>query len=133
MGLLLKALFKGIEIIPERVETLKKIIKKYRIKNIEVIEANANGVDFSDGNVFFIFNPFSGSTLRNVSTKLKELAKTKKITIIAHGACVNHFKRQKWLRRTINLNDWAQALYGNPLSLLWIFRKVFWLQIYRSV
>lgn len=80
-----KTQFKGIELVPERVRESAACAERLGLQNISFTEANVLDQDFSDGTVFFLFNPFSRETMRRVFDKLAGLARTKKIRVCAMG------------------------------------------------
>ncbi len=63
----------GIEIVPERVENCKKIKEDLKLDNVEFRQGNVLDHDFSDGTVFFLFNPFNEKTEKKIKEKLKEV------------------------------------------------------------
>jgi SAM-dependent methyltransferase len=77
-----QAKFIGVELIPERVSECLLIKQRFNLKNVEFINSDVKKVDFSDGDKFFLFNPFSDETRNYVFGKLNELAKRKKIEVI---------------------------------------------------
>jgi SAM-dependent methyltransferase len=95
-----EAQFKGVELMRDRLAQAKLTARKFDLKNVSFIEGNVTDIDFSDGNTFYLFNPFSSETLENVAGKLQEIAKTKKIKIISAGNCTHYFadKCRDWLR-----------------------------------
>lgn len=98
-ALVSKAKFKGIEIVKERVDKANETIKKLKISNAEMLFGNAASFDLSDGNIFFLFNPFYPETLKRVSDQIRDIAKNKEITIVTWGGSSNDFfDEEKWLR-----------------------------------
>ncbi len=92
------AFFKGIEIVPHRVKEATQIKKRFGINNAKFIQGNVLDQDYSDGNFFFLFNPFYPETLEIVGKQLSKIAKNKKITIATWGGPSNeYFSDQKWL------------------------------------
>ncbi|MEK7512453.1 MAG: methyltransferase domain-containing protein [Patescibacteria group bacterium] len=90
--------YKGIEIVPERVEEANTIKNKFELDNVEFRQGNVLEQDYSDGSVFFLFNPFCLSTLEQVIEKLREIARNKRIRIVSYGPCNDFFYRQDWLK-----------------------------------
>ncbi|MBP7134515.1 hypothetical protein KBA73_04840, partial [Patescibacteria group bacterium] len=80
-----KTQFKGIELVPDRVRESAACVERLGLQNISFTEANVLDQDFSDGTVFFLFNPFSRETMERVFDKLTELARTKKIRVCSMG------------------------------------------------
>lgn len=95
-----KAKYKGIEIVPERVELAQKIQNNLKIENAQFVAQNALDAEISDGTIFFLFNPFIYSTLEKIGDKLEEVAGEKKIRIVTWGSFAMHdfFKNKAWLQ-----------------------------------
>lgn len=91
------ATFKGVELVKERAESCSKVKRNLGLKNLEVICSNVLNQDFSDGNIFFLFNPFKMETLVKVVNQLKEIANNRKITIASWGQSEDYFANQDWL------------------------------------
>ncbi|HRZ87207.1 MAG TPA: hypothetical protein P5287_05265, partial [bacterium] len=92
-------LVKGVEIVPERVAECERIRERFGMRGLEIISQNIRDVDLRDGSVFFLFNPFISGTLDNVSLKLFDAARKRKIMIASYGACTFYFEDQAfWLK-----------------------------------
>jgi hypothetical protein len=79
-------LFKGIELIPAGVQEGERIKKMLGLDNVEFYQGNVLDTDISDGDAFYMFNPFSDDTLGEVSRRLGELGKTKNIKVAHLGS-----------------------------------------------
>ncbi len=103
---------KGIELVGRRVEQSREAAKRLGLDQVEFIQANARVHDFSDGEIFFMFNPFTGESLRVVVDRLKELSRAKPIRIISFGLCNHYLIEQKdWLREVDRIK-WKSKIYG---------------------
>jgi hypothetical protein len=105
---------RGIEIVPERVRESMVIQKKFGLSNLDFIEGNVLDYDYSDGTVFFMYNPFALPTFKIVNAKLKEIAQSKKIKIVSVGKSKNIFDKEDWLRQISggDKNDlWKLTIY----------------------
>ncbi len=91
------ATFKGIEIISERVADANALKERFKLDNVLFQEGNVLEQDYSDGTVFFLFNPFEMSTLERVNEQLQKIAKTKKIRVVSVGPSTRFFKSQSWI------------------------------------
>jgi len=95
----------GIELVPERVFAANEAKKRFDIRNVSFIQNNVLDQDFSDGTIFFLFNPFFRETLEKVSSRLEEIAAKKIIRIATWGGASNDYLReQDWLDEIISLN-----------------------------
>lgn len=90
---------KGIEIVPERVASCQAVRGRLQLDNLNFMTGNVLQQDYSDGNIFFLFNPFSRETLEAVGEQLKKLAEHKKIKIASRGSSTNYFHYQPRLQR----------------------------------
>jgi len=68
-------------------------------EKVNVIQGDARDVDYSEGTVFYLFNPFGGKTLEQVIEKLRQVAEKKNITICALGPCTVRFAQEAWLKK----------------------------------
>lgn len=91
-----KVKFKGIEIIEERNDVCDQLINELKLQNIQTYCTDFFKVDVSDGDVFYIFNPLHEDMYARLLGKLKEVAETKDITIIAESKC-DVFDKASWL------------------------------------
>lgn len=93
-----QGLYKGVEIVKERVDASNASKDSIGIERAEFINGNVLSVDFADGNYFFLFNPFFLDTLDLVGQKLMRISKKKPIVIITWGGSSNdYFMDQSWL------------------------------------
>ncbi len=77
--------YKGIEIVPERVDLARDVKQRLGLPNVTFISAPVSDCDFSDGTLFFLFNPFLEKTFRDTLDRLETLAKNKRIRIVCWG------------------------------------------------
>ncbi|MBP7134335.1 hypothetical protein KBA73_03905 [Patescibacteria group bacterium] len=108
-----KATFKGIEIIPERVAETNALKERFGLANVSFQEGNVLEQEYSDGTVFFLFNPFTRNTLEQVNKRLEGIAKTKKIRVVSVGPSTRFFKYEYWLEEVpskIN-HPWGLSIF----------------------
>lgn len=91
---------KGVEFEPAFHHHAQKIVRKLGLTNIELINADARDVDYSDGTIFFMFTPFKGAMLQTVLDKLRHEAQKRMITVCTYGPCTRHVFNQSWLKST---------------------------------
>lgn len=102
----------GIELLPERVAKAEKAKQKIELANLEYRAGNVLEHDFSDGTLFYLFNPFATPTLKKFIERLKGVAEEKKkdgknIRVAFWGDKDNlaHFENQRdWLEPTAELD-----------------------------
>jgi len=113
-----KIQFKGIEIVAERANQSAKIAKELNYENVRVITKDVLKVDYSDGTIFYLFNPFP-AVMDQVMDRLKNIAKKKKITIIALGRSSSDFKAAgDWLKivRSYGPEDFFLTVFASELK-----------------
>ncbi len=93
-----QATFKGIEILEERYTVSQELKEEYQLQNVTFIQKDMFSYDFSDGSVFYINNPLFEDMYDRLFEKLKDIAKSKEITIIAESR-TTCFDDQSWLQK----------------------------------
>lgn len=88
---------KGIEIVPHRAAAARATREYLALENVEIIQGNVMHQPLHDGTAFFLFNPFTPTTLHTVSTRLNAVALSKQIRLASVGRCTAYFKKQYWL------------------------------------
>lgn len=81
------AAFKGIEIVERRVKAANSIKERFGIDNLTFTQGDVTEQDFSDGTIFYLFNPFypqGYSAQKRTERALRDLARKKPITIVTH-------------------------------------------------
>lgn len=93
-----EAQYRGIEIVVERVAECKRILNKWNLDNITLIVSNVLEEDISDGTIFFLFNPFTYTTLVKTIAKIETAAKQHPIKIVSWGGPSDReLAKQEWL------------------------------------
>lgn len=113
--------FRGIEIVPLRVEENDRLLRQLKLSNVDVLAQDILKSDFSDGTVFYVFNPFP-SIFPQVLEKIKKMALKKKITIIAVGETyislnsISQDSPQAWLKKVkIVSESWKIGIFETTL------------------
>lgn len=92
--------FRGIEISEARNKKAAELAKRLGISNAAFYTGNVLDFDLSDGDIFFLFNPFNSRTLSAVGEKLHEISLRKTIKIATWGgASDEYFEKQTWIHR----------------------------------
>ncbi|HTV19522.1 MAG TPA: class I SAM-dependent methyltransferase [Polyangiaceae bacterium] len=80
----------GVELDAELCEVARRNARRLRgrVAPIEIVSADAASLDYSDGHVFFFFNPFGAPTLRAVLASIeRSLARApRRVTVIYYNA-----------------------------------------------
>lgn len=85
--------FYGYEFITERVDEGNRVRDNWQIKNGSLLQADLiqDQIDFSKGNVFFLYDFGSRSDVYQMLDKLKNVAAQKPIQVIARGRGVKNW------------------------------------------
>lgn len=102
---------KGIEIVPERAASCQSLKERLQLDNLSYITWSVLDQDLSDGNIFFMFNPFSQEILVAVVEQLKKVAEHKKIKIVSVGHLSMYLYRQPRLREIAPDESQQRRLY----------------------
>lgn len=90
--------FQGVEIVEERVSTAQSVIDRLNLSNASLIRGNVTEINLSDGDIYFLFNPFFRETLEIIGQRLSRIT-YKKIRIVTWGGASNDFfGEQRWLK-----------------------------------
>jgi len=89
---------RGIELVPERANPAQRAIRRLRLANARVTLGNVLSTRFDDGNLFFLFDPFSSETMQRVTRRLAGIARDHPIRIASHWMSNDVLARRRWLR-----------------------------------
>ncbi|HEY6900799.1 MAG TPA: methyltransferase domain-containing protein [Puia sp.] len=89
---------RGIEYEPAYCKYAQNSASKLKLKNVTFIQADARGIDYSEGTIFFMYTPFEGAMLQEMLDKLQNEAQKRAIRIFTYGPCSATVARQSWLR-----------------------------------
>ena len=110
VGLLTAARARGIEIEPAFYTYAQQRADALRLRRVAFINCDVRQADYSDGTLFFMYTPFTGSMLQEVLAQLQQLARQRIIRIAAYGPCTPHVAAQGWLQATVSQNFEHDAL-----------------------
>ncbi|MBL7162386.1 MAG: hypothetical protein ISS57_07250 [Anaerolineales bacterium] len=88
----------GVEFEPAYYDYAAQRAAELGLTGTKFTNADAREVDFSDGTVFFLFNPFGGEIFTTVFAKLEKEAQARQITICSYGACTPPLAELPWLQ-----------------------------------
>ncbi|MCZ6876098.1 MAG: class I SAM-dependent methyltransferase [bacterium] len=108
--LLTGARARGVEIETAYCEHARRCAKELGLSQVHVVNRDARNVDYTDGTVFFMYTPFTGTLLDTVLATLSRVARHHPITLCTHGACTFEMARQTWLRQHHPGSEHAYAL-----------------------
>jgi hypothetical protein len=87
----------GIEYEPTYVHYARCSALKLGMANVEFRNMDAQDADLSGGTIFFMYSPFTGSILRTVLRKLRDLSEERPITLCTYGPCTPDIEQATWL------------------------------------
>jgi hypothetical protein len=87
----------GIEVEPGYVACARRCAEGLNLSRVSFLEADARDADFSNGTVFYLYTPFSGSILRAVMNSLRKQAAVRAIKICTFGPCTPAIAEEPWL------------------------------------
>jgi hypothetical protein len=88
----------GIELEPSYVDCARKSARSLNLNNIRLIQGDARAADLSEGTVFYLYTPFTGTILRDVLNSLRQEAVRREIRICTFGPCTRVVAEEQWLR-----------------------------------
>lgn len=92
---------KAVEIEPAFCDYGRRLAAQLDAR-VEMINADARDVDFSDGTAFFMFTPFTGAVLAKVIDRLHDVAKQRSVVIATLGPCTLAARNESWLKLLID-------------------------------
>lgn len=93
-----EAKFKGIEILDERFNMSVTLLEENGLRNVELFNEDMFNCDFSDGTIFYIYNPLFEDIYPKLINRLHEIHLERSITIIAESRCTI-FDNTEWLEK----------------------------------
>jgi 16S rRNA A1518/A1519 N6-dimethyltransferase RsmA/KsgA/DIM1 with predicted DNA glycosylase/AP lyase activity len=90
----------GIEVEASYVERARQCAQRLNLNRVAFIQQDARAADLSGGTVFYLYTPFTGSTLRCVLNLLRREAATRRIRICTYGPCTSVIAEESWLVAT---------------------------------
>src|SRR5277367_1192891 len=90
----------GIEFEPAYVACARQCAEKLNLDRVSFLEQDARDADFSNGTVFYLYTPFTGSILQAVMNSLRQQAALRPIKICTFGPCTPAIAQECWLEAT---------------------------------
>jgi len=92
------ARFHGVELVPPRIAVAERARRRLALRNLVLHQANVRSIDFDDGTLFFLCDPFFNATLSHVTRRLSSAARQHRIRIASYWSTGHFFERRRWLR-----------------------------------
>jgi hypothetical protein len=87
----------GIEMEASYVESARRSAQALNLRKVTFIQQDARAADLSEGTVFYLYTPFTGSVLRTVLDNLHREASRRPIRIATYGPCVPTIASEPWI------------------------------------
>jgi predicted RNA methylase len=97
-GICSKARCVGIELEAAYVACARQCAKALNLANVSFIQQDVRSADFTDGTVFYLYTPFTGTMLRTVLERLRQEAAKRPIRVCTLGPCTLEVANEVWLR-----------------------------------
>jgi len=103
----------GIELVAERASVSSRTAEELGLANVEFQNSHVKDADIQDGTVFYLFNPFSDETFALAMDKLREVAKTKKITMVFWQCNESALAQCTWMKlvKTVPYRSYTAYVY----------------------
>jgi hypothetical protein len=88
----------GVEIQPAYVASARECARTLRIKQARFVAEDARRADLSNGTLFYLYSPFTGSILTDVLSRLRKEAAERQVRICSLGPCTRILQDQEWLQ-----------------------------------
>jgi hypothetical protein len=93
-----KARCTGIELEPSYVDCARNSARSLNRNNVRFIQGDARSAELSEGTVFYLYTPFTGTMLRDVLNSLRDEAVKREIRVCTFGPCSLVVAEEQWLR-----------------------------------
>jgi hypothetical protein len=90
----------GIEIEAAYVASARECAESLSLSRVQFIQQDARAADLSNGTVFYLYSPFTGSILAHVLEKLQKESTYRPIKICTFGPCTSIVAKEPWLTAT---------------------------------
>jgi hypothetical protein len=87
----------GVEIEPAYCAYAQRCALDLGLEGVTFLQQDARTVDYSGGQMFFMFTPFIGAVLHTVLERLGDVARSRPIQIGAYGPCTRWLAQCSWL------------------------------------
>jgi hypothetical protein len=98
----------GVEVQPDHAASAQETAQCLNLSRVQFVAEDARKADLSDGTVFYMFTPFTGSILTDVVDRLHRQSKTRQIRICTLGPCTCILQGQTWL--TVNQRSGTEGI-----------------------
>jgi len=113
--------FHGFEIVAERIDPARRSARALALpETIAFVEQNLADPSFAlpEGDVYFLYDPFSTETYATIVGRLREIASARPIRVVALGNANVHFRDAAWLapRAIVGHASFPPTVYASILT-----------------
>ncbi|KRE92521.1 hypothetical protein ASG87_01005 [Frateuria sp. Soil773] len=87
----------GIEYEAAYVDGARRCVEALGLTRAMFVQQDARVADLSEGTVFYLYTPFTGTILRSVLDALRRQAERRAIRVCSYGPCTPVIAREPWL------------------------------------
>jgi hypothetical protein len=113
-----KARSVGIELEPAYVDCAQQAMESLKLGRVTFIQQDARSADFSNGTVFYLYTPFTGTILRATLELLRQQAKSRPIRICTFGPCTSAVAAEDWLDAMGDVRADRISVFRSRLTVL---------------
>ncbi len=106
----------GVEYQPNFCIYAQEQARRLGLQKVSYINSDARTVNYGEGTIFFLFNPFGGAIFDTVMEVLRKESRRREICLCSYGSATGPLSELSWLERT-------PPLLGEEMALA-IFRSV---------
>ncbi|GAB2549897.1 hypothetical protein [Rhodanobacter koreensis] len=88
----------GIELESAYVDCARRSARALNLARVTFVRQDAREADLSNGTVFYLYTPFTGTILRAVLDSLRREATSREIRVCAFGPCMSIVAAESWLQ-----------------------------------
>ncbi|RUL64516.1 class I SAM-dependent methyltransferase [Dyella dinghuensis] len=103
----------GIECEPAYVASARKSASDLRLNNATFLAQDVRDADFSQGTLFYLYTPFTGTLLHEVMSMLRHEAAQREIRIGTLGPCTEVVAQESWLQTDDTMTPHEIVIFRN--------------------
>jgi Histone methylation protein DOT1 len=101
----------GIELEAAYVECARRSAEALNLNNVTFAQQDVRAADLSEGTVFYLYTPFTGTILRAVLDSLRREAASREIRICTFGPCAPTVAEERWLEASGSVETHRIAVF----------------------
>lgn len=104
----------GVELQPALVASALEAAENLNLSRVRFVAEDAREADLSDGTIFYLFSPFTGSILRDVLHRLHTQSAARPIRICSLGPCTRILQSLAWLKASTYVDTERITVFETP-------------------